>query len=511
MLKLNEPLILVVDDVPGNLQLLARILRKENYQIALADNGKKALSIIDKKKPALILLDIMMPFMDGFEVCKYLKADDETKDIPIIFISALDDVQKKVKAFKIGGVDYITKPFIKEEVLARIRTHIAIDASRKEINNLYESLNEQIKQAKYLHEQFLPTSLPNKIGYKISSYYHPADNIGGDFYQFNSFNKTKFFYLSDVIGHGLDGALVNIFTREQIYYYLMKQISNDHPINLSELLNVLNKKFINQNFPEDYYSCLIIGTFDVENKQITLANAGIHKLPLIIRKNGEVESIDIIGRPIGLFQNFFEYKTCTFEVADEDKLFISSDGIYDLVNKKANQYSDSLINLIKTNSLHSGLFLTHLIKKNYMKFIDYENPNDDITYFFIEDNDFETEKISFTYWKDFIHYLSKTLMDFTNEETLNDYINYFDHDDLNTASNYEICINQTTNYISIIIKCPLSLKVFIFNVFRNALPNNFYTINLNTKNHHLNNNAFIDIDDLEQYILIEGLKGGKND
>lgn len=509
MISLNEPLILIVDDVAGNLQLLGRILRKENYQIALADNGKKALSLIEKMKPHLILLDIMMPFMDGFEVCNYLKSVDETKDIPIIFISALDDIQRKVTAFKIGGVDYITKPFIKEEVLARIKTHLAIDASKKKINFLYESLNEQIKKAKFLHEQFLPTRLPRNIGYKISSYYHPADNIGGDFYQFNTFKNSKFFYLSDVIGHGLDGALVNIFTREQIYYYLMKKIANNKPINLSELLNFINKKFINQHFPEDYYTCLIVGTVDIQSQEITLANAGIHKLPIIIRTNGQLEKINVIGRPIGLFQENFRYTPYSFKLYDEDKLFISSDGIYDLLNQDDVQYDDSLIKLLRINSQQSSLYLTHLIKKSYTKFINYENPNDDITYFFIENNLWNNDVINFNYWKDFIQFISKILIQHNQKKSLHEYIQYFHHDNLNTAYEFSINIQETENYISIFVKCPLDLKTFTFNVIRNALPHSFFIIDLMTLNHHLVNHPFINNNKLNQYMLIEGLKGGK--
>ena len=118
--------ILVVDDTPENITLLSNLL-KGLYRIKAALNGPKALEIASSHPtPELILLDIMMPEMDGFEVCRRLKADDATKDIPVIFLSAKSETESKVEAFDVGGVDYITKPFEQREVLARIETHLRL-------------------------------------------------------------------------------------------------------------------------------------------------------------------------------------------------------------------------------------------------------------------------------------------------------------------------------------------------------------------------------------------------
>ncbi|MEA3352802.1 MAG: hybrid sensor histidine kinase/response regulator [Campylobacterota bacterium] len=119
--------ILIVDDIRENLQLLNEFLGSHGYKTRTAINGETALLSIDAKHPDLILLDIKMPEMDGFEVCKKLKENPETVSIPIIFISGMDDTQSKVNAFRAGGVDYITKPFANEEVLARVKTHLQLD------------------------------------------------------------------------------------------------------------------------------------------------------------------------------------------------------------------------------------------------------------------------------------------------------------------------------------------------------------------------------------------------
>lgn len=134
--------ILVVDDTPDNLRLLVGMLQGRGYEVRPVPNGKLALSGARGFLPDLILLDIMMPEMDGYEVCSKLKADERTKDIPVIFISALSDVLDKVKAFSVGGVDYITKPFQEEEVLARVSTHLANQHLQKSLQSKNEELAE---------------------------------------------------------------------------------------------------------------------------------------------------------------------------------------------------------------------------------------------------------------------------------------------------------------------------------------------------------------------------------
>ena len=118
--------ILIVDDIPTNLKILGGILKGDGYKVRPVPNGLLALQAAEKERPDLILLDIMMPEMDGYEVCRKLKENPELVDVPVIFISALNDTQDIVKAFTSGGVDYITKPFQAEEVKARVATHLKI-------------------------------------------------------------------------------------------------------------------------------------------------------------------------------------------------------------------------------------------------------------------------------------------------------------------------------------------------------------------------------------------------
>jgi signal transduction histidine kinase len=128
--------ILIVDDIPANLQVLGAILKHEGYKVRPVPSGVLALQVAEKEKPDLILLDIMMPEMDGYEVCRRIKANPFLSDIPIIFISALNETNNVVKALKSGGVDYVTKPFQAEEVTARVNTHVKLYQQSIELQKL---------------------------------------------------------------------------------------------------------------------------------------------------------------------------------------------------------------------------------------------------------------------------------------------------------------------------------------------------------------------------------------
>lgn len=131
-----QPLIFVAEDVPRNLQVLYNILKKENFRIAAAGNGKQALDMIPEVLPDLILLDVMMPEMDGFDVCRHLKQNPKTKDIPIIFLTAKTETEDIVTGFEIGAVDYVTKPFRGTELISRVKTHLELKFSRQSLEEL---------------------------------------------------------------------------------------------------------------------------------------------------------------------------------------------------------------------------------------------------------------------------------------------------------------------------------------------------------------------------------------
>lgn len=159
--------ILIVDDTPANLDLLSNILKENEYKVRALPDGQLAITSAKMKAPDLILLDITMPGLNGFEVCQKLKEDDSLKDIPILFISALTDTDKKVEAFKNGGVDYITKPFQVEEILARVSTHLKIKNLILQQKSHLNELNENYKKLQELEN--LKDSLVHMIIHDLRS------------------------------------------------------------------------------------------------------------------------------------------------------------------------------------------------------------------------------------------------------------------------------------------------------------------------------------------------------
>jgi PleD family two-component response regulator/class 3 adenylate cyclase len=139
----SSPRILIVDDTTVNARLLSHILMKNHFEISIASNGEMALKMVKQHHPHLILLDIMMPGMDGYETCRRLKADSQTQDIPVIFMSALANAEDKVKGFEVGGIDYITKPFQNQDVLARINTHLKLVHLQRQLKARNEELENR--------------------------------------------------------------------------------------------------------------------------------------------------------------------------------------------------------------------------------------------------------------------------------------------------------------------------------------------------------------------------------
>lgn len=164
--------ILVVDDTPANLRLLVEMLTEKGYKVRPVMDGELALIGAKSMPPDLILLDINMPKMNGYEVCEKLKEDDLTREIPVIFISALDDVLDKVKAFQIGGVDYVTKPFQLEEVLARVETHLSIRQLQRSITSKNKELEIIVQQLQTTQEQLIHSEKMAALGQLVAGIAH---------------------------------------------------------------------------------------------------------------------------------------------------------------------------------------------------------------------------------------------------------------------------------------------------------------------------------------------------
>ncbi|MBV6625053.1 MAG: hybrid sensor histidine kinase/response regulator [Rivularia sp. (in: Bacteria)] len=161
-MKTKENLILIIDDKIDNLEILLDVMQMHGHEVLVADSGESALNKLKNSLPALILLDVMMPSMDGFEVCRRLKSDDRTKDIPVIFMTALTNTADKIKGFKLGAVDYITKPFQQEEVLARVNVQLKL-----------QDLNQQLQKSQF---QLMQAEKISSLGQLVAGIAHEVKN-----------------------------------------------------------------------------------------------------------------------------------------------------------------------------------------------------------------------------------------------------------------------------------------------------------------------------------------------
>ncbi len=163
MNKFSSPLILIVDDLPVNLQVLGNVLKEEDYEIAVASSGNQALAILEHITPDLVLLDVMMPGLDGYTVCHELKKNPRLADIPVVFLTAKAEPDDIVRGFEVGSVDYVKKPFNVPELLARVQTHIELVRSRKALSKAHNDLRNAYKQLEVLARTDPLTNLWNRL------------------------------------------------------------------------------------------------------------------------------------------------------------------------------------------------------------------------------------------------------------------------------------------------------------------------------------------------------------
>ena len=221
--------ILVVDDTPANLRLLVDILTQNGYKVRPAPNGKLALSAAQNLPPDLILLDIIMPDLNGYEVCAQLKSNERTKDIPVIFLSAINDVLDKVKAFSVGGVDYITKPFQVGEVLARIETHLAINFLQKSLQEKNEALCQTLQELKATQNQLIQSEKMALLGQLIAGIGHEINTPLGAIH--SSIENIDDFLSKNLLE--LPNFFQQLSPEYQQYFFLLLQQSSQHNNHLS--------------------------------------------------------------------------------------------------------------------------------------------------------------------------------------------------------------------------------------------------------------------------------------
>ena len=328
--------ILVVDDTPANLRLLSQMLNEQGYQVRPVPDGQLALAAARAKTPDLILLDIRMPDMDGYQVCENLKAETSTKDIPIIFISALDAVQDKVKAFTVGGVDYITKPFHVEEVLARVETHLALRKLQAQLESANTKMAKELALAGEVQKSFFPQEMPDIPDWQLSITMKSARETSGDFFDTISLPRGYVgILMADVVDKGVAAALFMALS-----WSLLRTYAGDFPTHPETVLTSVNQRIVEDTSAKQFVT-VFYAVLDPARRRLVYSNAG-HTPPIVVNANtGDViHRLEHTGKPLGLFEEeIWEQKVV--ELVPGDLMVIYTDGITEAQNEEGEFFDEN--------------------------------------------------------------------------------------------------------------------------------------------------------------------------
>jgi sigma-B regulation protein RsbU (phosphoserine phosphatase) len=339
--------ILLVDDNPTNLQVLFQTLEGVGCKLLVAKNGEIALSIAGKALPDLILLDIMMPGIDGYEVCRQLKANRATSSIPVIFLSALGDTEDKVKGLQLGAVDYVTKPFQPDEVIARVNTHLTIHRLKREVESQKDQLEHELEVVSEVQRKLLPKQLPVIDGFKLGVHYETSRYAGGDYYDVVELPDNCWgFLIADAEGHSAPAAVLMAMTCALFRSY---PGSAADPAEVIHYLNEHLCKVADPSFMTALYSF-----YDAKAHTMRMARAG-HPLPMVCR-NSDQKAIELPCPgvyPLGIEPYEIEIPVTEVKLEPGDRFLVYTDGLTERFDVEGQTYGEErLLKLLTTDSAH---------------------------------------------------------------------------------------------------------------------------------------------------------------
>ena len=331
----KAPVVLIVDDVRTNLLILNNIVSKEGFSVLEASNGPECRQISMDKKPDLILLDIMMPVEDGFETCKQLNDNQVTIDIPVIFVSALNETTNKIRGFSVGAVDYVTKPYDRDEIIARVKLHLRLSQAMKAV---IETQANRLSQLTLAQKAILvdPEDLPEA---KFSVYYKSMMEAGGDFYDVLSLGSDIYgYFCADVSGHNLGSSLAT-----SSFKALISQnagVVNSPKETLSTVNRVLAKVL-----PLEIYLTAVYLLLNRKNNTVKISSAG-HPSIVYFPVDGTPEILSPVGDILGVFENV-SMDLLEIDVSKGDRFYTYTDGIIESDGTNDISREKGLNNLVK--------------------------------------------------------------------------------------------------------------------------------------------------------------------
>ncbi len=363
--------ILIVDDEELNLNLLDFILRKENYPSRRARSGEEALAAVAERVPDLVLMDVCMPGINGFEACREIKSSDTGQFIPVMLLTNLDDQESKVQGLDAGADEYVVKPPQKNELLARVRALLRIhDLQHTVLKTQQETqeANEQLLRAQRtiqkelqivgdIQRSFLPTRFPLHPEIEFGCYYGPCDLAGGDYFDAIEIGRSLWgILIADVTGHGAPAAVVMAITHTLMHSF----ISTFHYP--STALKAANEK-LNAHLAPTYYVTMFYGVLNLDEMTFRFSSAGHEPMMLYRAENNCVEYLKTKkGFPLKLVESD-DYDECVISIGSGDKLILFTDGIVEMRDKHGELFSPERLEqlVMRHHNLPAQVFVDAII------------------------------------------------------------------------------------------------------------------------------------------------------
>jgi sigma-B regulation protein RsbU (phosphoserine phosphatase) len=340
----KRPLILIVDDNPETLDIFEARLATLDYEIITAPDGETGLALARREKPDLILLDIMMPIMDGLTVCRQLKSDPAFPFIPIILVTAKSDTKDVVAGLEAGGDEYLTKPVEHAALVARVKSMLRFKALHDKVLEQSAQLRVQLEAATKVQCLFWPKIPKMEAGSRVWAISVPAAYVGGDLYDVIKLPEGSWLvYVADVSGKGVPAAL--------IMAALSTKIRSEVTLrpNLEDLIETVNNVMYYLMTGESFFATIILGRYWPATGKMQLVHCG-HLQPLWITNDGFKELPELKGISLGLKPDT-RYETKEISISPGESLLFFSDGVVEAENESQELYGpDRLTDYIKNNN-----------------------------------------------------------------------------------------------------------------------------------------------------------------
>ena len=327
----EQPLILIVEDNPASLEIMQVRLEASDYRVITATDGEEGLAEAQSSLPDLILLDVMMPKMDGLEVCRRLKNNDSLPFMPIIMVTAKTDTKDVIAGLEAGGDEYLTKPVDHGSLVARVKSMLRIKELHDTVIAQSSQLENQLKTASKIQTLFWPELPTPEGGIRTWAVSQPASYVGGDFYDAIILpDKSVLAYVADVSGKGVPAALIMAAVSTKIRAEASLQQ------NLNLILRAVNGSMYELASTEGYFATMLLLKYWPRMKRIEMIRAG-HINPVLVSPTGVREISGLKGVSLGVMEEV-DYELAELVLEPGESLLLFSDGVTEAENERVEQF-----------------------------------------------------------------------------------------------------------------------------------------------------------------------------